>query len=184
MKTEINVKRFLEAWKSLVSDYVHPDGEFVKDFLKKYNKDKEWTKFLLGKQEYGKDSPLGNHLISYFNNQIGCRKEYNKLDLILAKPEFFEFESILNTPKKENYGFYPKIFEIIIEHENNIEGCWQEMAKLAAIRAKLKVLITYNKAQKDGKNYADVLESIQQNFAAIIQQSNEELPEIEKTQYL
>lgn len=125
---------------------------------------------------------MGDFLKLFYNLPLEYRTEYDKLDLVLARPNLFKFKQIPEGTIKDKYGFYPKEFIMVVEHENNFKGCWQEMTKLAYFKAKLKVLITYNEPNKKDNN--DVLEVLSTNFGDIIRQSNLDYPDNDFTQYV
>ncbi len=159
--------------------------------LASYNLNKDWTNFILGsKRSEQNDSPLGNFITN--STELIYRKEDGLVDLALAEKGCFKGISTMESPdgtcqrgeiRLEN-SFYPPVYEILIEHENNVLSCWQEMVKLTYFRAKLKVLITYNWDVDHKSNYAYVFDVLVQNFKDIIQQANEKLKESDDTEYL
>jgi hypothetical protein len=174
---------FISKWKDLIKDLKRNPK-----FITKYQTSTEWTKFILGGSScMSTGSPLGDAIASKNNKEGLCyRTEDAKIDIAFGK-ENFEVLDIKNTNEiKIDDCFYPKVYEIIVEHENNIDDCWREMAKLTSFRAKLKVLITYNwgEDENDKKDYSKNIETTAQNFGKIIKQTNEAFPENPDTEYL
>jgi hypothetical protein len=172
----ITARKFIAAFKKFLASDSEKPGESVSASLLKDFSGNSRSKIILGNQKYGKVSPLGNSLEKTFNNRIECRTEYDKLDLILATPDHID--------QSKNHGFYPKSFDMIIEHENNYKRCWQEMIRLTSIKAKLKVLITYNNPADENQKHTEIVDLLNTNFAQIIKQSNWDYPENRHTQYL
>ena len=67
--------------------------------------------------------------------------------------------------------FYPNVYDIILEHENDVNKSWEEMFKLTRFRARLKVLITYLEFKVDS---SEQMERLRNNFKEIIQLSNQD----------
>jgi len=185
------VNTFIKAWNSFLDSPNNNEiNESISDCLTEDFRGSNRTKTIMGLQEYGKVSPLGNYLESYYfteaHKRVECRTEYDKIDLVIGKSDNnFQFNREYESQKKRNASiFYPKVFEIIIEHENDFKSCWQEMTKLTYRKARLKVLITYNKPNENGKEHREILEVLRTNFRDIIMQANREFPENEMTQYI
>lgn len=151
----------------------------------------EWTKYILKlSEEDHKTNPmqegcrLGEHLING-EEKLRYRAEDAKIDLALGKDNFKGLKKISSNVELNNDEcFYPKVYEVIVEHENNIDTAWQEMIKLTSFRAKLKVLITYNYAEEVDQEYHKHIKSLEENFQKIIEQTNQVLPEPPDTEYL
>jgi hypothetical protein len=185
--------QFISKWKDLIKD--------LKDnteFLKCYRDDTSWTELVLGdgkkngererEREVEDNNPMTDKsrlgAVVIDDNSLRYRKEDAKIDLVFGKENFII--DVKNSNKINNSCFYPKVYEIIVEHENNIATAWQEMVKLTTFRAKLKVLITYNwgEDENDKKDYSKNIETTAQNFGNIIKQTNEVFPENPDTEYL
>ena len=157
-----------------------------------WNNKAEKTKILLGpKTSSFTDSPLGNFFTKKFPN-YNYRKEDGSVDLSIYKMRFYK--NIFNLYDPEDIKFkvhdlstqpleYPIFYDILVEHENVIELCYQEMIKLTNYRSKLKVLITYNWDKSETSDYRYVYETVPKNFKDIILQSNQECQEV-GTEYL
>lgn len=175
---------FISKWENFING-LKKDPKI--DFFGKYTNDTNWTKLVLGGSSCtSTGSPLGNAIASKNNKERLCyRTEDAKIDIAFGKKNF----DVLNIKNKEvtniDDSFYPKVYEIIVEHENKIDDCWREMAKLTSFRAKLKVLITYNWGEDDEKkDYSMNIETTAKNFGKIIKQTNEAFPENPDTEYL
>jgi hypothetical protein len=186
-ETEFNYKTFISAWINflLYSPDKEKKNETILETLTNDFRDNKRSQVILGKQIYKEeDSPLGNFLKLFYNLPLEYRTEYEKFDLVIARPNYFKFKEIPEGTLKENYGFYPKEFAFIIEHENDYKSCWQEMIKLTTIKARYKVLITYNRPNENGKDHYHILELLKSNFSDIIKQSNQRYSENDKTRYV
>lgn len=174
----INAKTFLKFWDEFTGNFIEK-----KDWKKLWENDKEWTEAIVGTaSSKNQDSELGNFLQEKFD--LLYRKEEWKVDLVLAKAEIFSTLKDLNNDNMPlDKWFYPENYEILIEHENNIESCWEEMAKLAYLRAKLKVLITYYNYD-DASECIKEIEILKHNFKTIIKQTNSTNPENSETEYI
>ena len=175
--------QFISKWKDLIKELKNNTN-----FFRYYQNDTSWTNFVLGevetKNKVTNSCRLGEIIID--DEELEYRKEDAKIDIAFGK-ENFEVLDIKNTNKITiDDCFYPKVYEIIVEHENNIATAWQEMVKLTTFRAKLKVLITYNwgEDENDKKDYSKNIETTAQNFENIIKQTNEAFPENPDTEYL
>jgi len=180
----INAEAFIKLWDEFAGKLTENGN-----WLNKWDNNKEWTEAIVGRDVAEEEqSPLGNAIVTYFNEKLRYRKEEWKVDLVLAKAQDFENLKDLNDKEMPLDWFYPKNYEILIEHENNIESCWEEMAKLTYLRARLKVLITYNydysaKDIEEGKDKESV-KILVGNFKRIIEQTNKTNPENPDTEYV
>ena len=80
--------------------------------------------------------------------------------------------------------YYPTIYDILLEHENEIYYSWQEVAKLAYVRGFLKVLITYNTENINDIQLNEENLMMIDMFNTIIEQSSDGLPDNSETEYL
>jgi hypothetical protein len=92
-------------------------------------------------------------------------------------------KSYHDDPLPSSFGHYYK-YEIILEHENDILLCQQEMIKLTYFKSPLKVLITYCWDNKEEDKYKVYREKAKNNFKDIIEKSNKDFPENISTEYL
>ena len=79
---------------------------------------------------------------------------------------------------------YPTNYDILIEHENDIKLCYQEMIKLTYYKSSLKVLVTYNYDENAENQWQKTEANAVANFSSILQQTNSEMPENKDTEYL
>lgn len=150
-------------------------GEVSIATIKNYTENKTWTKLILGSaHRTATDSPFGNFTCESKSN-LEYRTEEFKIDLVFSKiqpPKTDLFDIRSEQKLNANKDYYPRTYEIIVEHENDVNLCWEEMYKLTRIRAKLKVLVTY-------LNY-NINDSLQlnlltKNFSKIVKECNEEI---------
>lgn len=193
MKTQISSKEFFQYWVDFFNQIIPEDSNWSALYDGNY---KKWTKETIGlpiSQE--KNSPFGDFV--KLKTGLRYRKEDGLVDLTFAPENNFEgilslhenpeerIEVLLDSEMKKGKPiFYPKSYSILIEHENDITKCFEEMAKLAYCRARLKVVITYNWNVDISGYYKDVEKILIENFKKIIKQSNEYFPENDKTEYL
>ena len=181
---EVNASSFIEAWKV----FIKIEREKI---LNNYFKPKNRTKAVIGNNKRTKtESPLGNALLSYFNEnekeECEYRTEEYSIDLVVAKKENFTHRDLkTNEELGKDKGFYPYLYEIIIESENYKKRTWEEMIKLTRYKAKLKVLITYADAIAGGKDPdKDVKNTISNNFKKAIEFANSDFLENKETKYI
>ncbi len=182
MKT-INAKNFIAAWKDFAGKKFN-NGNLTEDLIEKWNNDTKWTEFIIGNQKAGEFSPLGNYLLNKHYKGFKYYTEFNKIDLIIASQKEIEVNDLNGDIIKDKGGYFPSFLDIVIEHENHIECCWEEMYKLTGIKARLKVLITYNYDQDKNGDYNEELNIIKENFTSIITLANKGLRENSETEYL
>jgi len=190
MKSYISANEFTKYWIEFIEQKI-----LTKPYWKKWydNEYKKWTEKTIGLPvSEEKNSPFGDFIKS--KTGLRYRKEDGLVDLTFAPEKNFEgIFSLHEKPKDrsdvlkkdpEKVPFYPRYYSILVEHENDIYKCYEEMAKLAYCRARLKVLVTYNENVDLKDDYMYLEEVIVQNFNKIKQQSNENFPENENTEYL
>lgn len=186
----INAEKFIEFWKIFDKKYIQKKGCVDPE---KYNNSKEWTEFILGKKktEYSFkkgnndfESPLGKELLEHFDNKheyFNYIKEDELFDLCIVSKETLENDKLISLhenetkQKKLKMEYYPKFYEVLIEHENDIyTSASQEMTKLSYQRAPLKVLITYNEDVEENKpdRYNYIMEQLALNFKVIVEHAN------------
>ena len=181
----MNAKDFSAHWKKFISQNCISKS----DWLKYYNDNHLWTEITIGlKCSEEINSPFGDFL----KNVSGLiyRKEDGLTDLAFSENDFFnKIYSLHNSESKRKEvlpknAFYPKYYDILVEHENNIYLCFQEMIKLTYYRARLKVLITYNENIDDSSDYKYVNDLLINNFCTIIKEATEKHHENRDTEYL
>ncbi|MCD4697736.1 MAG: hypothetical protein K8S16_16045 [Bacteroidales bacterium] len=178
--SKINAINFIKCWKEFDN----------KESLIKYWDEPKWTERIIGpRKSTRKKSPLGKFLEDYFDKENIVKLKYltenYKIDLVLSScgNDNFEINDIEGNKLKIE-DFYPRSYSILVEHENDIRTCWEEMAKLTYFKARLKVLITYNDSLKRDEYNERVSKEICENFEKIIMQSNSIYPENDLTEYL
>lgn len=181
----MNAKDFSVYWIEFISQNCISKS----NWLKYYNDSHLWTEITIGlKYSEEINSPFGD----FIKNVSGLeyRKEDGLTDLSFSENNFFNKIYSLHNSESERKevipknAFYPKYYDILVEHENNIYLCYQEMIKLTYNRARLKVLITYNGNVDDTSDYKYVNAIIIKNFNTIIRQATEKYSENRDTEYL
>ena len=116
------------------------------NWLDLYYQDKNWTERFISRPTSSSDkSEFGNKFLSFSEDEFKYRTEDGTIDLAFSrKSNFYNNEIETLDKSKISDFFWPKQYDLILEHENNIKCSWQELLKLSYISAKLKVLITYN----------------------------------------
>jgi len=192
MENYISADEFTEYWKEFIQKKIVENQDFNWEEL--YDHDyKEWTNITIGPPVSDEqNSPFGDFLKC--KNGLRYRREDGLVDLAFAPDNNFEgILSLHENPQEridvlkkdpEKVPFYPRYYSILLEHENNIYMCYEEMAKLCYCRARLKVLITYNENVDSAGNYPYVNETVKSNFETVIKQSNEQFPENCEVEYL
>lgn len=182
---QIDAKQFSDLWSGFIKNNVTNNS----DWQKWYNDNTLWTIKTIGKKESdSKNSPFGDYFLDLKNFRY--RKEDGLSDLSFSENDYFK--NILSLHENESERklviqdskYYPPCFEIIVEHENNIYYCYEEMVKLTYERARLKVLITYNESVDSKSDYQFVYQILIDNFSSIIKQANIKYPENQETEYL
>lgn len=175
---------FIELWKDFHNKYIKKNS-----WEDKYPSSPLWTDFIIGKKTSEEcNSPLGDFITSRFQSRY--RKEDGLCDLsIVSKSNFTKINSLHEDCSNRinvipDNTFLPSQYFILIEHENNIYLCYEEMAKLVYQRAQLKILITYNEDSDINDDYEYISDAVISNFSKIISQSNEKLNENIETEYL
>lgn len=190
MKNYILAKEFANYW----TDFIKQKILTVSDWKNWYDHEyKTWTEKTIGLPvSEEKNSPFG----AFIKPKTGLRyrKEDGLVDLTFAPDN--NFENILSLHEKpedrndvlkkdpERVPFYPRYYSILVEHENDIYKCYEEMAKLAYCRARLKVLITYNENVDSKSDYKYIEKLVIQNFVEIKHQANKDFCENKQTEYL
>ena len=160
------------------------------DWLNHWQSSTAWSNYILGTKRSSSDSsPVGEYFRRHFNN-LRYRTEDGLYDLTMALGE--NFKSIPTLDK--NYqltafdsnekDFYPSVYDVLFEHENEIYYSWHEVAKLAYVRGLLKVLVTYNSDNLDEQQIKNENEMMVKTFTTIIQQSNANFADNNQSEYL
>lgn len=171
---KINPREFADCWNEFLTKKNMTGGisEHIKDT---YLDNKKWTSKIIGTAARSSSgSPIGDYIRKKATN-LEYRTEENKLDLVFSeKNSNIVVQDIECEGKNVNLDkqYYPKVYEIILEHENKSTSCWEEMVKLTRLRAKLKVLITYLDYKVVGDSQRNILI---QNFSMIIESCNEKI---------
>jgi hypothetical protein len=181
----MTAKDFSIYWTNFISQ----NCTSLSDWPKYYNDNNLWTKITIGsKCSEEINSPFGDFLKNV--SGLRYRKEDGLTDLAFAENNFFNKVYSLHKAESERKevlpqnAFCPKYYDILVEHENSIYLCYQEMIKFTYIRARLKVLITYNENVDDCSDYRYANDILFKNFNTIIRQATERCPENIDTEYL
>ncbi|NQU87710.1 MAG: hypothetical protein HQ541_18315 [Mariniphaga sp.] len=183
----MKAKSFIEIWKEF-------HKEELKDLIGTFSYDNKVgkTEAILGKKK-DVNSKLGYFIENYFakHHVEQTRLKYFKEDFtrdltVVQKGKKYKVKtkSYHNEPIKSTIKNYYYSYELILEHENDILLCQQEMIKLTYFKAPLKVLVTYcwdNEKDDENKIYRDRAKC---NFQTIIEKSNQYFPENNSTEYL
>lgn len=150
-----------------------------------YNKSSQWTKFILSS---GSQIEIENLIKKKTGLIVRSRKEDGLVDLTMTVGKDLEKIPTLNKNYehvflefKDSVTYEPRIYDVLLEHENYIYDSWREVAKLAYQRARLKVLVTY--IYKEGREKEEC-EMMIKTFNTIIKQCTEDFEDNPKTEYL
>lgn len=136
----VSAKDFFRCWVNACKQYPN-------SLAKIYNEDKKkYTKLILGNQNY--DCNILPGVVSLLN------RDFNS-DLMLYSygPGYYYMDAVLYKkidliyPQMEH--IWLKKIRIAIEHENNPDYLFCEVAKLLTVMSELKILITYQKYSKE-----------------------------------
>jgi len=157
----MTLKEFYKIWKKYLE--IHLTSDFV---LKYWENDSQWTNNFFNKE----------NLRQIFNNP-NIEFEYRKIDMVLySKEKYVEIDNF------DKSGFvkteYPLCLDVVVEHENNYQNCFEEIRKLTEIKAKLKVLISYPPNDIESRN------ALKHKMIKGIKQSNNYFAENSNTEYL
>nr|MQY78117.1 hypothetical protein [Bacteroidota bacterium] len=140
MKNYISAKEFTRMWVDFINQQILPESGWQNWYDHEY---KTWTEKTIGLPvSEEENSPFG----AFIKPKTGLRyrKEDGLVDLTFAPDN--NFEGILSLHEKpedrsdvlkkdpERVPFYPRYYSILVEHENDIYKCYEEMAKLAYCR--------------------------------------------------
>jgi hypothetical protein len=156
------IQAFMSAWSDVLKEREGPlRGADLTDF---YSSPRGWTEVMLARPDENgspkstgskREGVLGSALERYGN--LERKYEWNKYDLLGVR-RVTELPNGLSDKGKNEYWL--KFVEVAIEHENG-DDVETEIWKLCQLRAKLKVLVFYDFAQKylahgvSESNYSD-----------------------------
>lgn len=171
----MNAEDFIEAWNKFVT---LNSANLLKAW--KSGDDKTWIREVIGDARATEtDSPFGNYLMGV--QPLRYRTEEWKLDFIASYSENWPDPN--GWIKKRKHTFWPRTYDILIEHENYCTTSWEEMAKLILLRAKLKVLITYT--ENVGHTGSEkLIQQTREQLKSMLIQAWEDHSESEKTEYV
>lgn len=176
---KITADRFVELWLELSKSH---------DLKNKYQlTNKTWTESLIGKATCrNEQSPFGIFIKEQTNKNFVCRNEDGDVDMSLSGYGAFEVFPVgkKNVQEMISLNDYPTNYNILIEHENDIKLCYQEMIKLTYYKSSLKVLVTYNYDENAENQWQKTEANAVANFSSILQQTNSEMPENKDTEYM
>jgi hypothetical protein len=155
-------------------------------FLGAYRGSNLWTRLIIGSKKDNSEKvyPFAKYLKS--KSGLMYRPEEYSIDFVFTYGNHFKDIANVSSDHEElsfDQRFYPPVYDVIFEHENDIESCWKEMIKLTRFRAKLKVLVTYNWSPSHSR-YEIIKKSTVTNFRNIIMQADKKFPENPDTEYL
>lgn len=183
MKKQLTSHSFIECWKAFVT--LHHDH-----ILENYDDIKKRTSAIIGQPKTEKEnSNFGKFFVEYFSDIYNYRKEDGDVELSIFKAEFIsgvrDMKERPNHLDEETLRNYPRHYDLLIEHENEIGKAYEEMHKLTYFRAYIKVLITYIwSPSKAGDKWEYAHGRLTENFSSIIKQTNESYPEHCDTSYI
>ncbi len=179
----LNAYNFIECWEQFSQDFISKNI----DWLTIYNNNSDWTLlFLGGKKSSSEGSPIGNFFQEKFSG-LRYRMEDGSFDLAFSLSPNYSRLSYLYNGNIDFFdvdGFYPIIYDVIIEVENECKCAWQEMTKLTWVRSPLKVLITYNWHPSNIEIWQTESKMLTDTFSNIIHQSNQAFKDNPQTEYL
>ena len=179
----LNADSFIEGWEQFSQDFISKNL----DWLTLYENNTEWSaRFLGGKKSCSERSPIGNFFKSKFP-ELNYRTEDGSFDLVFSFASNYSKLFYLNRNEIACFdaeGFYPTMYDVIIEVENDCRCSWQEMTKLTWVRSPLKVLITYNWHPSDTLIWRTERKMLIDTFSNIIHQSNQTFKDNTQTEYL
>lgn len=175
----MNASGLIECWKdfSVIQPFLNPSN---------WNNTKSWTIETIGRASFeGEHSPFGKALCEKNKDTLIYRKEEWNIDLVIARKERLSTTAIGVEPSAN--WLLPAIYEVCLEHETNCLDSWQEMIKLIYMRAKLKVLISYN-IDSDGtpsqeERVVGVERRVVEQFDSMIDASNQVHADNPATEY-
>lgn len=180
---KIKAKDFLNHWLSFSNEIIlnNPNWRIA------WNSSHEWSKLILGtKNSSSSESPIGNYLATKYP-QVNYRTEDGLFDLSITLNQ-----NIFSIPTLDkNYNLtsfdskdYASVYDILLEHENEIYHTWHEVAKLAYVRSYLKVVVTYNSDGLSESQLQKENEMMIKTFETIIPQCTANFADNEQTEYL
>lgn len=179
----LNADIFIESWKQFSEEFISKNS----DWLTLYENNTDWSvRFLGGKRSCSESSPIGNFFKQKFSG-LRYRTEDGSFDLAFSLSPNYSKLSYLYKGDIDFFdvdGFYPTMYDVIIEVENDCKCAWQEMTKLSWVRSPLKVLITYNWHPCDALIWEAETKMLVDTFSNIIHQSNQTFKDNSQTEYL
>lgn len=178
---DIFLKHWIDFSQTLTSN---------EDWLTHWQSSTAWSNYILGtKRSSSNTSPIGEFFRKHFN-KLRYRTEDGLYDLTMSLSNNFtdiptldkNYNQITFQPKEADY--YPAIYDILLEHENEIYYSWHEVAKLAYVRGLLKVLVTYNSDNLTKLQIKNECEMMEKTFSTVIKQCNSNFADNLQTEYL
>jgi len=173
----LDAETFVSLWKAYSAQFVESH-----EWESLYDSNRDWTNTFLGKTPCN----VGEFFLNYFKDgNIPFRfwREDGTFDLSFSFAN--DFNNVAYTYRGETDYFeptgYPIAYDVVIEIENSLQACWQEMTKMTWVRCPLKVVVTYNtfdtlKANED--------KMLLERFSSIVAQSNSYFEDNPNTEYL
>ena len=141
---KITAEDFKTLWLSFIDEII-----MIQNWKELWNSSGAWTRATIGDAKSSEQlSPIGNYLKTKIPD-LKYMNEDAKFDLTATTGQFIKQIATIKGGDFSYYDsteseFFPTIYDILIEQENEIYTCWREIAKLAYTRSYLKVLITFN----------------------------------------
>jgi len=187
----ITAQDFYEKWMGFINC---KDPE---ECLFKWQSSKEWTAFMLGNAyASSKASPFGDYISNddRWREKIRYRTEDGKFDMSISLHENFQPLPTLGRNyikdvfdirlADDTLAYYPPIYDVLIEHENDVYSSWNEIAKLSWVRSPLKVLITYHTDKINPEQILLEREMLIDQFDKIVGESTKNFEDNSQTEYL
>jgi hypothetical protein len=141
---------FMSAWKDALMEYENDSQNIA--IMKRYSSAAQWTEVMLAapnqnhstKSTDNKREGVLGRAIAKYDGSLERKYEWNKYDLLGVRRVSQLPNGLREKAQKESWL---KFVEVAIEHENN-DDVENEVWKLCQFRAKLKVLVFYDFAQK------------------------------------
>lgn len=184
---KITAQVFYQHWLS----FSKLELELENKWKDAWNTSKDWSKLILGtKTSSNSDSPIGNYFKEKYKKELRYRTEDGLYDLSFSLGGNIKTIPSLNSKyetDKFELGseiYYPSVYDVLLEHENEIYDSWQEVAKLAYVRAYLKVLVTYHTDNLAEYQIANERKMMIDTFNTIVKQCSKEFSDNSQTEYL
>jgi hypothetical protein len=186
MKKTITAEIFVKHWLNFSKDEITQNQEW----LNLWQTTKKWSNWIVGtKKSSTTESPVGKYFSEQFTG-LRYRTEDGLFDLSMSLDKNLSDVPTLDKNynpeifKIADNAYYPAIYDVLLEHENEIYTSWEEVAKLAWSRSFLKVLVTYNHDHTIREQIIKEHEMMIETMKSIISQCNAGFADHPETEYL